>query len=185
LFPHEGTGTALTVCRFYVTISGDRNRSQAVMTDRHQEAGGLEHPSTLFLPSIDQLGTKRYICLSEYTMPTQCCTEIDRIFRALSDKTRLRIMALLQGGELCVCDIVSVLDVPQPTASRHLAYLRRAGLVLTRKEGQWHYYRLSPAKSSFHSKVLDCLHCCLSELPEVTQDMKRLRRSNRSARCCD
>jgi ArsR family transcriptional regulator len=71
---------------------------------------------------------------------------VPAVFRALSDPTRLRILHLLQGGELCVCDLVDILDVPQPTASRHLAYLRKTGLVLTRKEGHWNYYRLAPAR---------------------------------------
>ena len=56
-------------------------------------------------------------------------TPVDLVFRAFSDRTRLRILHLLRGGELCVCDLVKVLDVPQPKASRHLAYLRRAGLA--------------------------------------------------------
>ena len=51
---------------------------------------------------------------------------VDRMFRAFSDRTRLRILHLLRGGELCVCDLVAVIDVPQPKISRHLAYLRRA-----------------------------------------------------------
>ncbi|HEX9779019.1 MAG TPA: metalloregulator ArsR/SmtB family transcription factor, partial [Geopsychrobacteraceae bacterium] len=52
-----------------------------------------------------------------------------RLFKALSDETRLRILALLQAGELCVCDLMAILDLPQSTVSRHLAYLRNAGLV--------------------------------------------------------
>ena len=66
-------------------------------------------------------------------------TPVDRLFRAFSDRTRLRILHLLQQGELCVCDLVSILRVPQPTASRHLAYLRRAGLVRVRQEQSWKY----------------------------------------------
>jgi ArsR family transcriptional regulator, arsenate/arsenite/antimonite-responsive transcriptional repressor len=72
---------------------------------------------------------------------------VDRMFRAFSDRTRLRILHLLLPGELCVCHIVDVLDLPQPKVSRHLAYLRRTGLVLARKEGLWNYYRLAPAQS--------------------------------------
>ena len=110
--------------------------------------------------------------------------DIDTIFRALSDRTRLRILNLLRGGELCVCDLVSVLDVPQPTASRHLAYLRKAGLVLARKEGLWHYYRLSPAQSKFHKKLLECVEATVQELSELTQDVERLRLGGRTG-CCD
>jgi ArsR family transcriptional regulator len=65
------------------------------------------------------------------------------LFRALSDQTRLRIMALLSQGESCVCEIHESLGIPQPTASRHLAYLRKAGIVQDRRQGLWVYYRLS------------------------------------------
>ena len=68
---------------------------------------------------------------------------LERLFRALSDRTRLRIMALLAQGETCVCEIHESLGIPQPTASRHLAYLRRSGLVQDRRQGLWVYYRLS------------------------------------------
>jgi len=109
---------------------------------------------------------------------------LETVFRALSDRTRLRILNLLRGGELCVCDLVDVLDVPQPTASRHLAYLRKAGLVLARKEGLWHYYRLSSATAEFHEKLLVCLATCCQVEPELARDRKRLRSSNCRS-CCD
>ena len=105
----------------------------------------------------------------------------DRLFRAFSDRTRLRILNLLLNGELCVCDIVSTLGVPQPTASRHLAYLRRAGLVEARKEGLWHFYQLAPARSAFHEKLLECLACCFQDVPQLAKDAKRL---GRGATCC-
>ena len=67
---------------------------------------------------------------------------MERLFQALGDTTRLRILGLLLTGEVCVCHIHESLKVSQPKASRHLAYLRRAGLVETRKEGLWVYYRI-------------------------------------------
>ena len=76
-------------------------------------------------------------------------------FSAFSDPTRLRILHLLQAGELCVGDMVEILAMPQRTISRHLAYLRRSALVETRKSGLWMYYSLAPAKSDFHQKLLD------------------------------
>lgn len=82
---------------------------------------------------------------------------IKTIFRALSDQTRLRILNLLRGGELCVCHLVAVLGVPQPTASRHLSYLRKAGLVVARKQGLWSYYRLSPARGKSRRMLLASL----------------------------
>ena len=73
----------------------------------------------------------------------------DSMFRAFSDRTRLRILHVLQGGELCVGDIVESLLAPQPRISRHLAYLRKAGLVVVRKSGLWSHYSLAPAEPPF------------------------------------
>ncbi|MFN2369478.1 MAG: ArsR/SmtB family transcription factor, partial [Desulfurivibrionaceae bacterium] len=67
------------------------------------------------------------------------------IFKALSDETRLRILALLGSGELCVCDLMEALELPQSTVSRHLAYLRHAGLVADQRRGVWMFYRLEQA----------------------------------------
>jgi ArsR family transcriptional regulator, arsenate/arsenite/antimonite-responsive transcriptional repressor len=100
---------------------------------------------------------------------------LDTIFRALSDPTRLRILNLLSGGEMCVCDIVGVLDVLQPAASRHLSYLRKAGLVSARRDEQWVYYRLSEPHSCFHEKLLECLACCSDQWSQLTKDDRRFR----------
>lgn len=97
------------------------------------------------------------------------------IFRALSDQTRLRILNLLRGGELCVCHLVSVLGVPQPTASRHLSYLRKAGLVVARREGLWSYYRLSPARGKSRKMLFECLVQCFREDAVFAEDGERLR----------
>src|SRR5262249_30865168 len=95
----------------------------------------------------------RLITTFAYThMKTKARNPVSRVFRAFSDPTRLRILSMLRGGELCVCHIVEVLRVPQPKASRHLAYLRKCGLVLARKQGQWNYYRLAKARSDLHRK---------------------------------
>ena len=119
-------------------------------------------------------------------MPTKTAkSPVDVMFRAFSDRTRLRILHLLRGGELCVCDLVEVLRVPQPTASRHLAYLRKARLVVARKDGLWSYYSLAPARNTFHEKLLDCLANCFREVPELGKDARRLRRcrTDRAGRC--
>jgi ArsR family transcriptional regulator, arsenate/arsenite/antimonite-responsive transcriptional repressor len=108
--------------------------------------------------------------------------QITKVFRAVSDRTRLRILNLLRGGEICVCHIVAVLDSPQPTVSRHLAYLRRAGLVVARKEGQWMHYSLAPARSKAHEMLLDCLAQCFEEEMGFSKDAGRLR-SRVSAAC--
>jgi ArsR family transcriptional regulator len=105
------------------------------------------------------------------------------MFRAFSDRTRLRILHLLRGGELCVCHLVGILGVPQPTASRHLAYLRKAGLVLARKDGLWMHYSLAPASSPFHQKLLECLDHCFADVPQLAKDDKRLEQLKASG-CC-
>lgn len=65
------------------------------------------------------------------------------VFKALSEETRLRIIKLLEGGELCVCDIVAALDLIQPKISFHLNALKEAGLIKDRKQGRWTYYKLN------------------------------------------
>lgn len=106
------------------------------------------------------------------------------MFRAFSDPLRLRILHLLREGELCVGDLVRVLRVPQPTASRHLSYLRRAGLVVTRKDGLWIFYRLAPARAPFHAKLLECLGCCFADVPSVAADARRAARLRDKGGCC-
>lgn len=110
---------------------------------------------------------------------------VDRLFRAFSDRTRLRILHLLQEGELCVGDLVKILRVPQPTASRHLAYLRRAGLVRMRREQSWNYYSLAEPRNPFHAKLLECLGTCFSEVPELDRDLAKRAKARGQKSCCD
>ena len=105
-------------------------------------------------------------------------------FAAFSDPTRLRILHLLREGELCVGDLVTILDMPQPTVSRHLAYLRRSKLVETRKSGLWMYYSLSPANSNFHRKLMDCLQACFTDVPELKHDAARAKNVRKAGGCC-
>jgi ArsR family transcriptional regulator, arsenate/arsenite/antimonite-responsive transcriptional repressor len=114
-------------------------------------------------------------------MKTKALNQVDLAFRAVADPTRLRILNMLRGGERCVCEIVDVLRCPQPKASRHLAYLRRAGLVNVRKQGLWAYYKLAPVRNAFHAKLLDCLATCCSDVPVMNRDNKRLQLSSK---CC-
>jgi ArsR family transcriptional regulator, arsenate/arsenite/antimonite-responsive transcriptional repressor len=109
---------------------------------------------------------------------------IDLMFRAFSDRTRLRILFLLQGGECCVGNIVDVLSIEQPSISRHLAYLRKARLVRVRKAGYWSYYSLAPAKGTFHQKLLECLKCCFAEVPEIEGDQNRAKLVRAEGGCC-
>jgi ArsR family transcriptional regulator len=115
-------------------------------------------------------------------MKTATAIPVDRIFRAFADPTRLRILSLLLRGELCVCDIVDTLDVPQPTASRHLAYLRKAELVEARREGLWMYYKLAPSRTAMHKKLIECLACCFQDFPPLAKDAKQL---GRCTNCCE
>ncbi|MCI0684080.1 MAG: metalloregulator ArsR/SmtB family transcription factor [Gemmataceae bacterium] len=115
---------------------------------------------------------------------TDSSPRTDRMFRAFSDRTRLRILFLLQEKECCVNDLVEILQIEQPSASRHLAYLRRSGLVRVRRAGQWSYYSLSPAKEPFHRKLLECLTCCFSEVPQIQADATRAAKIRKAGGCC-
>lgn len=109
---------------------------------------------------------------------------VNLLFRAFSDRTRLRILHLLRDGEVCVGDLVKVLRVPQPRASRHLAYLRRTGLVVTRKQGLWAFYALAPVRGHFHKSLLDCLAGCFREVPDLEADTTRQARLRKAGGCC-
>jgi len=106
---------------------------------------------------------------------------LETLFKALGDRTRLRILGLLLGGEVCVCDIHQSLKIPQPRASRHLAYLRRAGLVEARKKGLWVHYRLAPAADAVRGAVVDAIGHALGHIPAVARDRQRL---NKRTGCC-
>lgn len=96
-----------------------------------------------------------------------------RLLKALADPVRLRLLNLLADGrEVCVCHLHEALDLPQPTVSRHLAYLRKHGLVATRKDGLWVHYRLARASTSLHKKLLDCVALAGDEV--FQQDCRRL-----------
>ncbi len=79
------------------------------------------------------------------------------LFKALGDETRLKMIGLLGHGELCVCDLMEVLDLPQSKASRHLAYLRSCRWVVGRRSGKWMYYRLHPdlTESAAHKTLTE------------------------------
>jgi ArsR family transcriptional regulator len=103
--------------------------------------------------------------------------DMEAVFKALADSTRLRILRLLTGGELCVCHIYESLALPQPKVSRHLAYLKRAGLVTDRKDGLWVHYRLaSPEREPLRSLWASVLHV-LEHAPSTDRDLARLART--------
>jgi len=97
-----------------------------------------------------------------------------RLVGVFADPTRLRILNLLAAGEVCVCDLCDVLGESQPKVSRHLAILRRSGLVEVRREGRWCHYALTHHPSRLQGHLLDCVAGCLAELPELAADRRRL-----------
>jgi ArsR family transcriptional regulator len=103
-------------------------------------------------------------------------TDMETLFKALADATRLRILGLLLTGEVCVCDIHESLKIPQPKASRHLAYLRRSGLVDTRRDGLWIHYRLGTLADPVMAAIVDAVRHALTHVDSVHRDAERLQK---------
>ena len=98
-----------------------------------------------------------------------------RVTKALADPQRVRILMMLEPGELCVCQIVAVLGLAPSTVSKHLSILAAADLVMSRKEGRWAYYRLpDPAAGTFAQPVLDWLGATLSDDGQILADREKL-----------
>ena len=98
----------------------------------------------------------------------------EKFFLALSDRTRLRLLNLMQEDEVCVCFFTEVLQAPQPTISRHLAYLRQAGVVSARREGKWMHYRIVDPPDARAARVFREIRAWLSDEPELRLDRERL-----------
>ena len=112
--------------------------------------------------------------LKAVPQPGEALQRLEEVFRALADRTRLRILGLLSGGEVCVCEIHQSLNLPQPTVSRHLAYLRNAGLVTARKEGLWVHYSLAKQDDAVVQAVLDSAAHWVHHAPSAERDAARL-----------
>ncbi|NCO52017.1 MAG: winged helix-turn-helix transcriptional regulator [Deltaproteobacteria bacterium] len=97
-----------------------------------------------------------------------------KIFKALADETRLRILALLLDGELCVCEIMAALDLPQSTVSRHLAYLRNTGWVKDSRRGVWMYYKFNREESALIQALKPVLEIHLIQSREHAAALERL-----------
>lgn len=104
---------------------------------------------------------------------------LDGLFRALADRTRLRLLNLMAEQEICVCYFVQVIDAPQPKISRHLAYLRRAGIVAARRQGKWMHYRLAVPADAHAATILKATLGALRQDKELRNDLQRLNRA-----CC-
>jgi ArsR family transcriptional regulator len=100
--------------------------------------------------------------------------QMELLFRALADRTRLRLLNLLAAGEVCVCFFVEVLGTNQPKISRHLAYLRRAGVVAARREGKWMHYRISTPEDEHAARVFAEVMVWLGEDREMQKDRARM-----------
>src|SRR5678815_136736 len=103
--------------------------------------------------------------------------ELESAYKALADKTRLRILALLGNNEVCVCHLHDSLGLPQPTVSRHLAYLRRTGLVSARRDGVWMHYRVSPNLHPVVARVVVAAVEALTDVPTTSRDRKQFDRA--------
>lgn len=104
------------------------------------------------------------------------------LLKAFADPVRLRLLNLLsEDREICVCHLHEALGLPQPTVSRHLAYLRKHGLVVGRKEGLWVHYRRSKPKNSLQRSLMSSLETCLGDLEVFREDRHRLARA---MTCC-
>jgi ArsR family transcriptional regulator len=108
-------------------------------------------------------------------------SQMETLFKALADATRLRILGLLLTGEICVCDLHEALKIPQPKASRHLAYLRRAGLVETRREGLWVHYRLGKLDDPVLAAIIESVRHALTHMDAVRRAAGRLQKKTG---CC-
>ena len=110
--------------------------------------------------------------------------ELAKIFKALSDESRLRILGLLfNSDDLCVCDIEPVTGFTQTKVSRHLAYLKHAGLVEDRRQGLWMLYRMAKPKTEGQKKLLDCVRSLVRANPAARKDAKLLAKNIQKG-CC-
>ena len=110
----------------------------------------------------------------------------ETIFKACGDATRLRILALLQGNELCVCEIEAALSLSQPNASRSLTILKNAGIIQSRKQAQWTYYKISDDFSAQYPELSTALKKICAGLSTTNTDkalLKKLREMHSSIKC--
>lgn len=110
--------------------------------------------------------------------------QLASLFKALADESRLRILNLLMiSGELCVCDIEAMTGFTQTKVSRHLLYLRNAGLLDARQQGLWMLYRPAAPRNDEHKQLLECLRAVLGSNPAARRDGRELAKNIRKG-CC-
>jgi ArsR family transcriptional regulator, arsenate/arsenite/antimonite-responsive transcriptional repressor len=125
--------------------------------------------------------TEAPCCMTTPAPMVRNASELAEVYRALADETRLRILALLRDGEVCVCHLQGSLRLPQPTISRHLAYLRKAGLAEARRDGVWMHYRLAPPRSPVVKQVLESALHAMTHAESTVRDVARLKQELASA----
>ncbi|MBX3293795.1 MAG: metalloregulator ArsR/SmtB family transcription factor [Acidobacteria bacterium] len=108
------------------------------------------------------------------------CFKLDEIFAALADRTRLRLLNLMRDGEVCVCFFAETLGTNNPKISRHLAYLKRAGLVSGRREGKWVHYSLRKPEDEKAAEIVESVFRAFETDPEMLADRKKL-----TSVCCE
>lgn len=99
--------------------------------------------------------------------------DLDTLFKGFADPTRIRILNLLVAGELCVCDIVGILELPQSTVSRHLGYLLRSDLVQVSREWKFAHYRLASPANLVHKNLLNCVRTCFRGIEGLDAERAR------------
>jgi len=109
--------------------------------------------------------------------------ELENCFKGLADPNRLRIMNLLLHGERCVCDLQRVLDTPQPNVSRHLAYLKHAGLLLDRRDGLRIFYRVVTPDDGFRKPFYDLLRMAFASDKTLRADLRKLQQAVKAGDC--
>jgi ArsR family transcriptional regulator len=109
--------------------------------------------------------------------------QLVQFFRALSEETRLRIVMLLTQGELCVCDLMEVLEEPQSKVSRHLAYLKHSGITDSKRVGVWMHYWLKESRNGIYKAQINFLKEQLTHLPQFRSDMERLLELKKQGAC--
>ncbi len=135
--------------------------------------------------TMETVARQKHICQGEYVNDMIRAAEIpkmapnnlaamERLFASLADRTRLRLLNLMAEREVCVCYFIGVLDLPQPTISRHLAYLRRNGVVTSYRDGKWMHYRIAVPEDQATRQVLTDTLRWLAEDKDMQKDRARL-----------
>lgn len=109
--------------------------------------------------------------------------KVVKVFKVLGDKNRLRILKLLEKNNMCVCELAFVLEIAQPSVSRHLKKLKKAGLVESEKEGFWTDYFIK-GNNKYASTVLVLIEKWLNNNDVIKKDLEKMKRADRKKLCC-